>query len=617
MSLARHLVLAAALTQFYPASPRPEVRPAVIIGQVVDHADKRGIAKAIVQITGEGVTHKAAADDLGRFFFVNLPAGTYTITASRDGFFDGAFGRVRAGGTSLPLPLEPGQWISHVPIELFRPAVISGYVDDEANEPLVGIRVQALRREFVNGRPRLVPAGTASTDDQGHYRLFDLMPGEYIVSVQSVQVTVPVATLEAVGQTGSTTPALSTLLFMNAGANPSSRDLMAGLAFGDDGRTLTIRGDGPTPPDAAAYATVYYPGADLPQGSIPIAVGPAGQRVGVNFQLRPVPVATVEGIAVGRDGPVPNQLLRLRQEGAEDFGVGSDAAATMTAADGSFTFVNVPAGRYVIEARSARSLLLASPHHQPFPDSPGASNPPPAALAERERFWGRSTLTVFDADIEHLLVDLKPGLTMSGSVVFAGETPVPDASARESMRLVLETESGLHPGVPPAPVGQAGGFTIPGLLPDRYRIALAGAPPGWFLASAMVAGRDISHDWLDMTNGLDVDRIVIRLIDRPSIVNGGIMDASGRYLGGARVVAMPAERAGAFEPRRVRSVRADVYGIYVLAGLPAGEYDIVAVDDAEALNWQDLDVLTRLSRSATRVRVREGETSQVNLRVVR
>jgi hypothetical protein len=356
----------------------------------------------------------------------------------------------------------------------------------------------------------------------------------------------------------------------------------------------------------------------VPQDALSIAVEPGERRLGVSFRLSPVPIASVEGVVVGPEGPVPAQLLRLRHEGTQDFGIGSDVAATMTSLDGSFTFLNVPPGRYVLEARSARSLLLASPHHQPFPDSPAARMPqPPPPLGESERLWGSTSFTVYDDDIGDLLVDLKPGLTISGSVSFESNAASPDESARESLRIVLETESGGHPGVPPAHVGPAGGFAIPGLLPDRYRLTLAGAPPGWFLASATVAGRDVSLDWLDLTSGVDVDRVTIRLTDRPSAVTGSVVDATGRHLAGGRIIAMPAQRGDGLSPRRLRSVRADVYGFYVLPGLPAGDYDVVAVDDADNVDWHDIDVLNRLARSATRVRLADGGTSPVNLKVVR
>jgi len=132
-------VALAALVAQNPQPRQADPLPAVVVGQVVDAATGKAVRQA--RITGASATITRVADERGRFFFVNLPAGSYDITAMRDGYFDGAFGRVRAGGDALELPLAAGEWKTNITISLFRPAVISGAVDDEASEPLAGVRV--------------------------------------------------------------------------------------------------------------------------------------------------------------------------------------------------------------------------------------------------------------------------------------------------------------------------------------------------------------------------------------------------------------------------------------------------------------------------------------------
>src|SRR3989442_10773541 len=45
--------------------------------------------------------------------------------------------------------------------------------------------VRVLRYQYQRGDRRLAPAGTAQTDDQGKYRVWGLMPGDYYVDAQS------------------------------------------------------------------------------------------------------------------------------------------------------------------------------------------------------------------------------------------------------------------------------------------------------------------------------------------------------------------------------------------------------------------------------------------------
>ncbi len=47
---------------------------------------------------------------------------------------------------------------------------------------MTDVQVQAMRYQFVNGERQLVNSGrVAQTDDLGQYRIFGLMPGEYVI----------------------------------------------------------------------------------------------------------------------------------------------------------------------------------------------------------------------------------------------------------------------------------------------------------------------------------------------------------------------------------------------------------------------------------------------------
>ena len=48
--------------------------------------------------------------------------------------------------------------------------------------PMPGVMVRVMRYQYQQGERRLTPAGTAQTDDQGQYRVWGLMPGDYYVN---------------------------------------------------------------------------------------------------------------------------------------------------------------------------------------------------------------------------------------------------------------------------------------------------------------------------------------------------------------------------------------------------------------------------------------------------
>ena len=70
-----------------------------------------------------------------------------------------------------------------------RGGVIAGRVTDELGEPLAGVRMQAMRYQYLpNGQRQLTPVGGGgifggiTTNDLGEFRLYSLMPGTYVVS---------------------------------------------------------------------------------------------------------------------------------------------------------------------------------------------------------------------------------------------------------------------------------------------------------------------------------------------------------------------------------------------------------------------------------------------------
>jgi hypothetical protein len=110
------------------------------------------------------------------------------------------------------------------------------------------------------------------------------------------------------------------------------------------------------------------------------------------------------------------------------------------------------------------------------------------------------------------------------------------------------------------------------------------------------------------------------LTDHPSALRGQVRSAQGASDADATVIVFPADttawRDVGASPRRLRSVRVSRSGSYAVAGLPAGEYDVIAVGDAAAANWLDPMRLAELARAAARVIVVDGQQASVDLTTV-
>ena len=595
------------------ARPPADPPPSAIVGQVLDAQSGRPVAKAVVRLSSPSgaVVQTRLSDDRGRFYFKGVMPGDFSIEAERNGYFKGALGQRRASGEGTLITVGTNGVLGQLRLDVFRPSVIAGSVFDEAGEPLVGVAVHALRRQFVDGAWRLDDVAIDETDDRGNYRLRDLMPGDYIVAVPSVKLSIPNATIEVPSLPSSST-SVSLDLMMRAFSVPvngGAANASATIADSDQKNTL-ITGRGPSPPprDGAhvqTYANAYYVGADLMRLAMPIAIGPGETRDAVTFQLRPVPAVRISGRLLGRTGGAPNRPLRLLVDGEDDLGFGTEVAATLSGADGSFTFLDVPQGRYIIEARATWPTSITS--GVLFSD----------AVTDPNIGWARASITVNNEDIAGVAVNLSAPATLAGSIAYDTTTSGPDARVA-----VLVSVAPVGPslfGLPTATPGPDQQFQIPGLPPGPYVLRVRGLPTGWSLKSAMLDGIDVADTPFTLRAG-ESSEMTLTLTDRVTRTIGTVRDFRGLVQSTATVLAFPANRRNFADagvpPHRPREARVSGSGVFRIDGLPPGDYIFVAVDDADAENWQDEARLAKLAPLGTRVTLAAGEPRTIDLRQV-
>ena len=253
------------------------------------------------------VNRSATTDAEGRYEFPDLPAGRYNVSVSRSGFVSLSFGQQRPFEQGRPLDLGNGQQADKIDFALPRGGVIAGRVTDEIGEPLAGIRVQAMRYQYLpNGRRQLTPVsgsffGGLVTNDLGEFRLYSLMPGTYVVSATPVDA----------------------MVMMPAGpAGPAS------VSAPDDGHGIT-----------------YYPGTINVDEAQSITVGLA-DVANASFALVPQRMTRITGVVRNSQGKPFAAALTLRTQAG---GAMSMRMLAMSGLDGRFTASNVPPGEHSIE----------------------------------------------------------------------------------------------------------------------------------------------------------------------------------------------------------------------------------------------------------------------------
>ena len=240
----------------------------------------------------------APTDEYGRYRFPNLPAGAYRITAANG---------LRSVSQIQRTTLLCDQPETSLEFRFPAPSSIAGRVLDEKGQPVPGISVRLVRREYQRGALEYVAMTAVTTGSQGEYTI----PG-YIQPGRAYLV-------------------------------------LAGNFAGVDGPISTL----PSEPELrdSLRAPAYYPDAKSPDAARPVVLGVGEARKGVDIRISKSASYCVSGTVDVAGGPASLKLwLRLAQP---SIGVGS--WPMYPAANGAFDMFRLcglPAGDYWLSAET-------------------------------------------------------------------------------------------------------------------------------------------------------------------------------------------------------------------------------------------------------------------------
>lgn len=547
----------AAIFAIAPLSAHQEKQSATAsISGTLTSADGRPIRKAEVKLTSIDpvVVHTVVSDAIGRFEFSGVPAGEYSLTASKAGYLAMVLG-ARKPGVGMPgnrLKIGAGERIENVALTLHRGSAISGVVTDEYGDPAMSVMVRVLRFGYMNGHRMAQPVGQATTDDIGSYRVGGLIPGEYVITAVP-RDTVALATARFEELRGRGAPGLPA-------------------------------------PNPVGYVPAYFGGTASPSGAGRIQLGLTEHAGGIDIQLVAVSTGTVSGVVTDPAGvptsasvqlidptlPIANMTVWFRNPGP----------------DGRFSFAGVVPGTYVLRAQGNR----------PFGEVRGSA------------FTAATEVRVAEGTAIDGSLRLQRGVTVSGRL----DLDTLPSIDPQKLRVEMEPITGpadWEAAAPRATPNAAGRFSLANVVPGSYRVRVNGLPKNWSLASANFGELDAADINL-VVKSEPISAGVLTFTSQTGAVSGTLSNAVGEPSTDRVVLLFPAEREyWVAQSRRIQLAQPGRDGRYTFGNLPVGSYRLAAIEAPDSGQQFDLEFLAQHVGGSSEIRLAPGEARVHDLRV--
>jgi hypothetical protein len=246
----------------------------------------------------------STTDSSGHYKLTDLPPDSYRISARNAQHFAGELTRhVVVNGSD----------VENIDFLVLVAGTITGKVVDENKEPVPGIMVRLIKREYYLGNlGYYFAAAGGQTNDLGEFTLSGVDPGRpYYLMAEKVE------------------------------------------------RTLPAHSEVPLDPKLRKRTPVrsWYPNSPTRDAAQPVILRPGEKREGADIEMRKSPSYCVEGAAVGPMGPA---ALRFNVEAAQpSMGTSSTGGVFfaqpggLTAADGKFRICDLYPGAFRLSAQDA------------------------------------------------------------------------------------------------------------------------------------------------------------------------------------------------------------------------------------------------------------------------
>jgi len=286
------LILGAALTLIgLSAAQAPSANSSnetfTLTGTIVNSVTGEPVPRALVRTNGM-VQRTAFTDGEGHFQIDGLPPMQLSVIAQKPGYTQSsddfhAWFQIGANTPSLIIKLVPQ-------------SAIYGRTTDISGQPIEHVPLRLTARTVREGRKVWEQRAMSESDEDGHFRFANLMPGTYYIAAGPLDTEPHILASDEKPSTG--------------------------------------------------FAHIYYPGVPDLTSALPIQLT-AGQQVEADLSLNAVPMYQVSGTLAGRE-PGEGAGFQLLTLSGDDVSLSTN----FNMENGVFKLDDVPAGSYIVRAMS-------------------------------------------------------------------------------------------------------------------------------------------------------------------------------------------------------------------------------------------------------------------------
>ena len=487
----------------------------------------------------------STTDQQGRYKLSDLPAGEYRIDARN---------AQRFGSQTTKHIAVAGHDLEGLDFNIKVDGTITGKIVDENKDPVPGMTVSLVSREYFLGSLGSFLQSGAQTNDRGEYTLERVQAGRpYLILAEKRERRLP---------PHSDVP-----------LNPKLR------------KRVPMR--------------TWYPNSPSPDGAMPIVLRPGERREGADIEVKKSQSYCIEGTLEGSSGPAALDFQIEPQQPSS--GVSSTGGVFMatpggtTGRDGAFRICDLYPGGYRLTA-SERS---GDPNQQV-----------PA--------FGVAAIAVSDRDIRGLKVSASPGLALEGEVAWDGVSPETPVTTRVSVYLQPLLRTRYMGENTDARVDIPGAFSFSGLLIDDYQVRATVNGPGLYIKDATYGGRSVHYEPLRLGSAMPGAGMRVVVGHDGSTLGAQVGDRDGNPVPDARVLILPAEISSEAElAARLVSGQTNQYGQYTSITLPPGKYYVAASGDSVDATQGAASRVWRSRNRFKEVELAPGASAQVTLEPVK